>query len=195
MSAPVPHGPGSGEASPWVTRWAHLVRPGGSVLDVACGGGRHARWFARRGWRVTAVDVDAAAVAALPSPIEGIVADLEDGAWPFEGRRFDAVVVTNYLWRPLMPTLLGALAESGVLIHETFAAGHESVGRPRSPAFLLAPGELIELTAGLRVVAYEDGFLEAPERFVQRIVAVREAAEAPAPARHHLRRPEPQPAG
>jgi SAM-dependent methyltransferase len=165
-------------ASPWVRRWSHLIAPGAHVLDVACGGGRHVHWFAARGCRVTCVDRDAAALAPLAAIARTVVADIEGGPWPLPGERFDAVVVTNYLWRPLAKTLVSSVAPGGLLIHETFAIGNETVGRPSNPAFLLQPGELLSLVRPLRVVAYEDGFADAPPRFVQRIVAVREAAGA-----------------
>jgi SAM-dependent methyltransferase len=162
--------------SPWVRRWSHLVPTGASVLDVACGSGRHVHWFAERGCHVTGVDRDAAALAGLEAEAETLVADIEGAPWPLPGRRFDAVIVTNYLWRALLPTIVASVAEGGVLIYETFSAGNASVGKPSNPLFLLRAGELLSTVAGLRVVAYEDGVLEAPARFVQRIVAVREAA-------------------
>ena len=171
--------------SPWVERWAPLIASSGPVLDVAAGRGRHALWLAGRGHAVTAVDRDAEALAGIGPGVETLVADLEGAAWPLPGRRFDAVVVTNYLWRPLWPHLREALAPGGVLIVETFAAGNESVGRPRNPDFLLGLGELLGLAEGLRIVAYEDGFLDAPPRFVQRLAAVR-AQVAAAPARYPL---------
>jgi SAM-dependent methyltransferase len=174
--------------SAWVQRWSHLVAPKASVLDVACGSGRHVRWFAARGCRVTGVDRDAAALTGLEAIAETCVADIEGAPWPLPGRRFDAVVVTNYLWRELLPTLVASVADHGVLIYETFSAGNASVGKPSNPLFLLQAGELLSATAGLRVVAYEDGFLDGPGRFVQRIVAVREApADASAaPQRYPL---------
>ena len=164
--------------SPWIERWAYLVVPGGSVLDVAAGSGRHARWLAARGHVVTVVDRDAAAMAPLNGIAEVIVADIEAAPWPLAGRHFDGVVVTNYLWRPLLPTLTASLAEGGVLLYETFAAGNETVGRPARPDFLLRAGELLDAGADLRIVAYEDGFLANPDRFVQRLAAVREPAAA-----------------
>ncbi len=159
-------------ASPWVQRFAGLVPAGGEVLDVACGGGRHARLFAERGHPVVALDRDVSCVPTLPE-IEALRADLEDGSpWPLPGRRFAAVVVTNYLWRPLLPTLVEAVAPGGVLIYETFASGNERFGRPRNPDFLLRPGELLELVRGrLSVVAYESGITAQPA-VVQRICAV-----------------------
>lgn len=163
-----------GTASAWVQRWSHLVPAGASVLDVACGSGRHVRWFAQRGARVTGVDRDAAATAPLTEIAEIVVADIEAGPWPFAARRFDAVVVTNYLWRERLPDVVASVAPSGVLLYETFAAGNETVGKPSNPTFLLQPGELLRAAATLRVVAFEDGFDAVPERFVQRIVAVRE---------------------
>jgi SAM-dependent methyltransferase len=166
---------GTEEASDWIARWSHLLPAGGTVLDLACGRGRHLRWFAARGHRVTGVDRDAQALATLDGVGETIVADIENGPWPLAGRQFDAVIVTNYLWRPLFPAIAAAVAPGGVLLHETFAQGNETVGKPARPDFLLAPGELLRAYAQLRVVAFEDGFREAPPRFVQRIAAVRPA--------------------
>jgi SAM-dependent methyltransferase len=170
-----------------VQRWSHLVPVGGTVLDVACGQGRHLRWFAGRGHAVTGVDRDPTAVAAAASAGRVVQADIENGPWPFEGQRFDAVVVTNYLWRALLPVIVDSVAEGGVLIYETFATGNESVGRPFRPDFLLQPGELLQACAGLHVVAYENGFCDHPERFVQRITALRKRpSDASVPARHLL---------
>lgn len=165
---------GTQDPSAWVRRWSPLVPPGGTVLDVACGHGRHLRWFAERGHPVAGVDRDPAALASVAGLGRVVQADIEGGPWPFAGETFDAVVVTHYLWRPLWPALLGSLAEGGVLIYETFAEGNETVGKPSRPDFLLRPGELLEVCRGLRVVAYEDGFLAQPDRFLQRIAAVRE---------------------
>jgi len=177
---------GSLAPSPWVQRWSALVREGASVLDVACGSGRHLRWFAERGCRVTGVDRDAAAVELLRALGEIVVADIENGPWPFAGRRFDTVVVTNYLWRPLLPAITASVAEGGVLLYETFAMGNETVGKPSRPDFLLRPGELLQAAAGLRIVSYEDGFLGDPERYVQRLAAVREAPSSGVAPRYAL---------
>ncbi len=178
--------------SAWLTRWAHLIRPGGRVLDLACGSGRHSAWLTKQGFAVLAVDRDAEAVEALPPGIERRVADLEQGAWPLaDAGRFDGVVVTNYLHRPLWPHLLEVLAPGGVLIYETFAAGNETVGKPSRPDFLLQPGELLDVAHGaLRVIGFEDGTIEVPRTaFVQRICAVREApggVDGTAPPRYRL---------
>ncbi len=177
------------EPSGWVRRWAQLIRPGGSVLDVACGSGRHLRWLAQQGFAVTGIDRDAGALAALrglPGMDSLIEADIEAGPWPLAGRRFDAVVVTNYLWRPLFPVWRESLAAGGVWIIETFAEGQQSIGRPSRAEFLLQPGELLRAADGLRVIGYEDGFLAEPPRFVQRIAAVQPLPDAAAPPRHAL---------
>ena len=175
-------------ASPWVARWSHLAPPGASVLDIACGGGRHLEWFARRGHAVTGIDRDTEAARQRVSSAELITADIEAGPWPLAPvpssngedlpttRRFGLVVVTNYLWRPLMPQIMDSVAPGGVLIYETFAIGNETVGRPRRPEFLLQPGELLRACADWHIVAYENGTLSTPVRFVQRIAAVRKAA-------------------
>jgi SAM-dependent methyltransferase len=162
---------GTESVSPWVARWAHLVPPGASVLDLACGRGRHTKFFAARGCKVTAVDRDAQALAALRGVAEVIEADIENGPWPFAQRTFDAVVVTNYLWRPLLPSIVACVAPQGVLVYETFAAGNEKFGKPSRPDFLLQPGELLKACAALDVVAYEHGRMENPTRIVQRAVA------------------------
>lgn len=186
--------------SAWVRRWSHLVRPRGRVLDVACGHGRHARWFFEQNHPLVLVDrsqdaIDNIASTIPPEAFEAVVADIESGPWPFAGRRFDAIIVTNYLWRPLFPTLLASLAPDGVLIYETFTQGNETVGKPSRPDFLLRSGELLSVCQGLRVVAFEDGFVpdaaDSPgqtARFVQRIVAVNEdsAASCSSPARYRL---------
>ncbi len=176
-----PHLLENSDPSPWVVRWAGLIAPGGSVLDVACGSGRHLRWLAARGHRVTGVDRDAAAAEPLRDigeRAEIVIGDIENGAWPFAGRGFDAVIVTNYLWRPRLADIVAAVAPGGVLIYETFGLGQARFGRPSRADFLLAPGELLQATAGLVAVAYEHGLLDAPPRVVQRIVA-RRAPEAP----------------
>ena len=169
-----------GEPSRWVCDWAHLVTPGGAVLDVASGAGRHARWFAARGHPVTALDRDAAALATMRDQVRitAMLADLEGAPWPLPSdTKSAAVVVTNYLHRPLFGSLMRALAPGGVLIYETFAQGNERVGKPSNPAFLLRPGELLDAVRPyLRVVAFQDGFLAQPRpAYVQRICAVLEA--------------------
>ncbi|MEP7295723.1 MAG: class I SAM-dependent methyltransferase [Burkholderiales bacterium] len=172
--------------SAWVKRWSHLVPRGARVLDVACGSGRHVHWFVQRGCAVTGVDRDPLATQPLRGIAEIVEADIEGGPWPFTERRFDAVVVTNYLWRPRLPDIVAALAPGGVLLYETFAAGNETVGKPSNANFLLQPGELLRAAQGLRVVAFEDGFEASPDRFVQRIVALREPEGSPHPGRHDL---------
>jgi len=168
-----------GEPSVWVRRFAPLIRDGGRVLDLACGRGRHARWLAGQGWQVEAVDQDAEALATLAG-VNGVncrQADLEGGPWPYFGEGFDAIVVTNYLWRPLMPLLLGALEESGVLIYETFMVGNELLGKPSSPEYLLRRNELLDLVnKRLTVVAFEQGEVAVPRpAVIQRICARRGA--------------------
>ncbi len=177
---------GTENPSAWVQRWTHLIRPNGRVLDVACGAGRHMRWLAAQGHPVTGVDRNEDALALAAPAGQTVLADIENGPWPFVGQTFDAVVVTNYLWRPLFSAMVQSLTEGGVLIYQTFAAGNETVGKPSRPDFLLQPGELLRVTQGLRAVAFEEGFEAAPDRFVQRIVAVRPGPSAE-PVRWPLR--------
>jgi SAM-dependent methyltransferase len=162
--------------SPWIVRFASLVAGNGCVLDVACGQGRHSVFFAARGCRVTAVDRNAVALAELAgiACITPLEADIEAAPWPLAGVRFDAVIVTNYLHRALLPILIGAVADDGVLLYETFARGNEAYGRPSNPDFLLAPGELLTAVgAGLNVVAFEQGVATADRpAILQRIAAV-----------------------
>ncbi len=166
------------EPSAWVTRFAPLAPEGGTVLDLACGGGRHTRYFLGLGFKVTAVDRDIHAVADLGSDPNArlIEADLEDGSpWPLAGHTFGAVVVTNYLFRPLFGRLLDSLAPGGVLIYETFARGNEAYSKPRNPDHLLRSGELLALTEGrLQVIAYEHGICvtDCGPGVFQRIAAV-----------------------
>jgi SAM-dependent methyltransferase len=165
--------------SPWIARFAPLVPRGARLLDLAAGGGRHARLFASRGARVLAVDRDAAALQCLSGApgIETRTLDLETGAWPLRGETFDAIVVTNYLHRPLLPHLRAALAQGGVLLYETFAMGNEAYGRPANPDGLLCRDELLTLAAlapAMTVVAFEQGLVqgEGGPAVVQRLAAV-----------------------
>lgn len=156
--------------SEWVVRWAPSVARG-PVLDLACGSGRHARFFKGLGFEVTAVDRDAVDLDG----IRFVKADLESGSpWPLGEQRFGAIVVTNYLHRPLFARIREALAEGGVLIYETFMAGNERFGRPSNPEFLLKPGELREAFAGLQELGFEEGEVERPKpAMVQRICALK----------------------
>jgi len=163
--------------SPWVARWAPLI-PRGEALDLACGQGRHARLLASLGHRVTALDRDREALAALDGVpgVATVCADLEDGGpWPLAGRRFSGIVVANYLHRPLFKFLIDALAPGGVLIYETFMAGNERYGKPSNPDFLLAPGELLAaFERELTVAAFEQGRVERPKAaMIQRLCALR----------------------
>ncbi len=177
------HHHGLEPVSPWVSRFAGLVAPGGGVLDVACGTGRHARLFLERGNPVVCVDRYNAGIVDLlgRADFEFVDADLEAGGpWPLGEREFAAIVVTNYLHRPLVPSLIDALAAGGVLIYETFARGNERFGRPSNPDFLLRPGELLAAVEGrLQVVDYEHGEVSTPRRaVVQRIAAVNDHSAA-----------------
>jgi SAM-dependent methyltransferase len=164
-------------ASPWVERFTALLAPGDHVLDVACGTGRHARLIAGRGCEVVAVDRDAEALAAMHG-IAGIqtrLVDLEGGDWLYALKEFDAIVVTNYLHRPLFPRLAASLTDAGVLIYETLMLGNEQFGKPSNPAFLLRVGELLEFAAlGLEIVAFEQGYSANPKpAMLQRLAAVK----------------------
>jgi SAM-dependent methyltransferase len=177
------------QPSPWVSRFASLV-PKGEVLDLACGGGRHSRLFASLGHQVLALDRDAESLAKAAG--QGITtfqydleSDMNGAAWPFEVDRFAAIVVTNYLYRPLFAPLLASLAPEGILIYETFAQGNEQFGKPSNPNFLLGPGELLNVVqtkapSPLRIIAYEDGYTDLPKSaMVQRICAVKAGTGIP----------------
>ena len=163
--------------SHWVVRWAPLIKTGGTVLDVASGRGRHARYLAGLDHDVTAVDCDAEALESLRGipRIHSVQADLENNQpWPFPGNQFDGIVVTNYLHRPLFPHLLASLAPGGVMIYETFALGNERYGKPSNPDFLLRPGELLQAFASMDVQGFEEGPQEHPKpALIQRICAIR----------------------
>lgn len=167
--------------SDWVTRFSTWVPAGSQVLDLACGGGRHTKLFLERGLRVLAVDQDVSGIAEIfdHPGLEAMEIDLENGRQlPFARRKFGGVVVTNYLHRPLLESIVATVAVGGILIYETFAEGNEPFEGPSRPDFLLKPGELLEVVRGqLRVVAYEDLIVDDPRpAAMQRIAAVREPA-------------------
>ena len=179
----------SGAPSPWIERWAGRAQPGEVALDVACGRGRHVRLLRERGYAVVGVDrdrpsLDAAAAAHDPG-IELVEADLENGPWPLGARTFALVVVTNYLWRPLFPRLLDAVAIGGCLVYETFLEGHERFGRPTNPEFLLRRGELSQLVGGaFDVVAFEEGVDGEPPAAMRQRICARKRGVQDAPRWH-----------
>ena len=162
--------------SPWIARFAPLAAAGGSVIDLACGGGRHGRYFLKRHHSVSFLDksLDGVADIADAPGVEMILADLENGdPWPLDHRQFATVIVVNYLYRPILPAIVEAVAPGGILLYETFAQGNERYGRPRNPDYLLAPGELIDAVAGrLTVIAYQHGSLgDDKSRAVKQCIA------------------------
>lgn len=172
-----PAHPGPLAPSDWVVRFAALLTPGARVLDYACGSGRHTRWLAERGMQVEAVDRDRAALNRLAG-VDGVRVrelDLEGDDWPLAGTCYDAVVVTNYLYRPRFDAMLGLVQPGGMLIYETFMVGNERFGKPSNPAFLLQPGELVErLRADWMLVGFEQGEIAAPRpAAVQRVCAMK----------------------
>ena len=172
--------------SAWVEHFLSGARPGGHVLDIACGKGRHTRLALQMGFEVTAVDRDLSGIADIEGVANLHLVQMDLEAAPASGSAcldgliqtaeksaFDAVIVTNYLWRPLLPDIVAAVAPAGLLIYETFAIGNERYGRPKNPDYLLRPGELIDAVKDhLTPIAYQHATLTNPERVVARIVAV-----------------------
>lgn len=175
----LPHPVGQA-ASPWVLRFLPLLGRQQPVLDLACGGGRHLRAVLESGRAAVGVDIDLRGVADLGRRpgLDLVRADLEGGSWPFPGQLFAGIIVSNYLHRPLFPSLLAALAPGGLLLYETFAQGNGRFGRPSSPSFLLRSGELLDLVRGrLQVIAYEHGVVSSPKTaVVQRLAAINDVA-------------------
>ena len=169
---------GTESPSDWVQKWAHLAQPQSHVLDIACGAGRHMQFFKQMGHQCLGIDRSAEALSHAKAFGEVIEADIESSPWPLEGQQFNVVVVTHYLWRPIMPRILQSVAPGGLLIYETFSAGHEKVGKPSRPDFLLKTGELLQTFAALRVIAFEDGYLREAPKYVQRIVAVHQVHDS-----------------
>jgi len=172
----VPDQPPASPPAAWIKRHAPLIATGGTVLDLAAGSGRHSRFLAARGHPVVALDRDVSRLPEATAGFEVIAADLEDGSpWPLAGRHFAAIVVTNYLHRPILPNLAAALAPGGILLYETFQQGNERFGKPSNPAFLLASGELLDfaVASGLTVLGYFSGTVRHPRGAVIQALAAR----------------------
>ncbi|MBC3916355.1 class I SAM-dependent methyltransferase [Undibacterium sp. CY18W] len=170
-----------GEPSAWLQRHIALL-PAGLVLDLACGGGRNSLFLLEKNYEVLALDRDGQGFVMLEAAgartmLHDLEAEVEHDNWPFVENAFEAIVVCNYLHRPLFPAMLGSLAPGGVLIYETFAAGNEQFGKPSNPAFLLQQGELLaqirsNAQVAMHVIAYEEGYVEQPKpAMIQRICA------------------------
>jgi SAM-dependent methyltransferase len=167
------------QPSPWVVKYAPLIRKKGRVLDLACGNGRHAIWLAQQGHQVDAVDRDVQAVSNMVgmSNIDVLIVDLEAGDWPHPDQRYDGIIVSRYLYRPLLPTLAEILHPGGILIYETFMTGNERYGKPSNPDFLLLPNELLEIYLPvLNIIDFKQGEVKMPRPAVmQRICAQKNA--------------------
>jgi SAM-dependent methyltransferase len=162
------------DVSPWLLKWAHLLKNNPTVLDVACGSGRHMQFLNQLGCKVTGVDKDELSLQSAARFGKVVHADIENSAWPESiSKKFQVVIVFNYLHRPLMPQIQECVAEGGLLIYETFAIGNEIFGRPKSPEFLLQANELLTYFNLLSPIAYESGQLNKPDRIVQRAVFTR----------------------
>jgi SAM-dependent methyltransferase len=164
--------------SVWIRRFLPLIPSGGRVLDLAAGGGRHTKLLREAGYQVVAADRDVAALEAAfseDSLCEIRKIELEDGGPWRLGAGYHGILVTNYLWRPLLPQLAPALAPGGVLLYETFMLGNERFGRPANPDFLLRPGELLAAFLDrLAIVAFEQGEVDHPRpAVIQRLAAVK----------------------
>jgi len=163
--------------SPWIVKYAPLIPKAGRVLDLACGNGRHAIWLVKQGYQVDAIDRDAQVVSSMEGMdnINVFVADLEAGDWPHSDRKYDGLIVSRYLYRPLLHTLPAMLNPGGVLIYETFMVGNERYGKPSNPDFLLLPNELFEIYSPvLNIIAFEQGEETMPRPAVmQRICAAK----------------------
>jgi len=175
--------------SPWLRRFAPFIAKEGLVLDLACGAGRHSQYLAQLGYSVLAVDQDTVAAKTLGSPlIECEQMDLEGDVWPLEGRQFNVIVVSNYLYRPYLDHLPNMLAQGGILIYETFAQGNAEFGKPSNPNFLLKAGELLALAArhDLKVIAYEDIYVDQPKpAMIQHLCAVKGHFQGRIPLQFH----------
>lgn len=162
--------------SPFVLKYLSEINPGGTVLDLACGKGRHTRACLEQGFEVTAVDIDMRGLGDLTgrAGLHIITADLESDPWPLGDANFDAVIVSNYLWRPLFHNIREAVAPGGLLLYETFAAGNERYGKPSNPEFLLRQGELEEVFAeGFKVLHYQHAVEHVPAPAVRQRLAAR----------------------
>lgn len=168
--------------SPWMVEYAGCIPKAGRVLDLACGSGRHAIWLAAQGFQVHAVDRDVQATAHMQGMqnIQVTIADIESGTWPESDELYDGIVVSRYLFRPLLQKLAAMLKPDGVLIYETFMAGNERYGRPRNPDFLLQPDELSTVYAPLlKIHAFWQGEVAGDVPAVmQRICAINSRSEA-----------------
>ncbi|MBL4908282.1 MAG: class I SAM-dependent methyltransferase [Sneathiella sp.] len=162
------------KASNWLTKHYHHILSGGSVLDLACGRGRHSAFLEKKGFQVTAVDIDTKAIEAAGLKATAVIqADLENGVWPFNSDQFDGIVVVNYLYRAHFPKLINALKPGGVLIFDTYMVGNEQFGRPANPKFLLKSSELDDAFSDFEVVAFDEGYVECPVPAMRQSIVAR----------------------
>ena len=161
----------------WVECYSSLIPSGGSVLDLACGSGRHTGMLLNKGYQVTAVDIDTTLIKQNFSNknLNIVKCDLESlSFWPFEKNSFLGIIVVNYLHRPLFSKIIESLREEGVLVYQTFADGHSRYGKPKNPDYLLKRGELKTVFDSMKIISYQHGYLSYPSQsIIQRICCVK----------------------
>ena len=172
--------PAQMNASPeeWVKKHIHLIPEKSTVADIACGKGRHTRLLLRRGFFVVAFDKDVSGLRDIPPTpnLRVVEVDLEaDNECLKHPKEFSAIIVVNYLHRPLFDNLIHALKPGGILIYQTFMVGNERYGRPHNTDYLLKENELsTRLEAEFRIIEFDQGYIEYPKpAVIQKICATK----------------------
>jgi SAM-dependent methyltransferase len=164
-------------ADPLLIQAAELFPPS-RALDLASGPGRHALYLARLGWRVTAVDSSAVAIALLRAqaaglPIHAQRADLERGEFAIAPAAYHLICDFHYLQHSLFPQIREGVHPGGVFAGAIHLFDTAPAPRPRNPDFLLHPGELRGLFDGWKVIFYSEGAEPGRSRRTARIIARR----------------------
>lgn len=149
-----------------------LLPAAGKALDLAAGLGANALLLAEAGLDTYAWDFSPVALARLRQSatarglgVRTLEIDLESGRLP--AHRFDLIVVSRYLHRPLCAWIESALRPQGLLFYETFL-GDACTGGPSNPAFRLRAGELPRLFEGLERILYEEDTAHGLARLIAR---------------------------
>ena len=147
----------------------------GYVLDLACGKGRHSIFLSNLGYNVLSVDIDEHKLNCFNGKlIKKKIIDVENiNNWPLEEKKFNVIIVTNFLNRKIFPSIIGSIKKGGYLIYETFSEGHQKIGRPTNLKYILKPRELLRLCNKMQPVVYENIYIKNPSNhlFQQRILA------------------------
>lgn len=142
---------------------AYLLPAAGSAVDVACGRGSNALLLAKHGLQTHAWDISREALmilnsAAVKESLDLVTEQRDVVLNPPAADTFDVIVVSRFLDRTIIDSLIKAIRYKGLIYYQTFIKDKRDDFGPNNPDYRLDTNELIRLFSALKIIYYrEDG--------------------------------------